>query len=224
MPKFLECYPFSNPRVRLVEGFPVYDGVLGDPPGEIHRGIDYVLPVGKGLSFADGVQLAPGSHFNTQGLRALGFEVFGMHAGTAYQGTSSSWGRFVAVTSEPRRGQTTVYRTIYAHLATVNKAIPHLPADEADRWQFKEAKIDCGDYLGRAGNTGRTKRIIQLHIEVFEHKGKGASWQKIDPYGIYTKPASSGAYPQPGESLGHLRHHRWILNDPPFPISTRIGR
>ncbi len=227
MPKILECYPFADDRVRLVEGFASYDGLLGDTPGTPHKGIDYVLPEGEGISFDDGVKLISEAGFNSNGLRALGFEVFCMHAGSAYQAISGTWGRFVAITSHPRQEKSTLFRVVYAHLGSINEVIPQLPVSddpavqEKLRKEFKEIPVDIGDYLGRAGNTGRTNRIIQLHIELFECKGEGGSWQKIDPYGIFTKPASSGAYPQPGQSLKSLRFHRWITDDPPLAVSTR---
>ena len=57
--KFLENYPFSDQRVRIIEGFKAYDGKIGDTPDEPHNAIDYVLQ-GGGDSFS--------------------FEVFSMHA------------------------------------------------------------------------------------------------------------------------------------------------
>lgn len=227
MPKFLECYPFADRRVRLVEGFAAYDGVLGDTPGDPHRGIDFILPEGDGISFENGVRLTEGAKINSNGLRTLGFEVFSMHAGSAYQASSTTWGRFVAVTSHPHQEKSSMFRVIFAHLASINEAIPQLPINEDEAQQerlrknFKEIAVDIGDYLGRAGNTGRTNRIIQLHIEVFECKGEGGSWQRIDPYGIFTQRASGGSYPQPGTPLTGLRFHRWITDDPPFAVSTR---
>ena len=221
MPRFLECYPFADRRVRLVEGFAAYDGVLGDPPDTPHRGIDYVLPEGERISFTDGVRLAPGAGFNTNGLRALGFEVFSMHPGLAYRGSSDSWGKFVAVTTQPRPSHAAICRSIYAHLASINETIPQLSAASPTQRRHEGVLIDAGAYLGRAGNTGRTNRIIQLHIEILELKGDGGSWQKIDPYGIFVERASSGIYPQPGTSLKALRFHRWLNDEPPLAISRR---
>ena len=185
MKKFLRCYPFSDPGVRLVEGFSTYDGNLGDTPGSSHKGIDYVLR--KGGRFA-------------------GFDVFAMHDGDAYQGISKSWGKFVALRVVAGR---TVFTTVYAHLRLV---APHIPL-RRDKTNGLTAVVQAGDLLGRAGTTGTTRRIVQLHLELHETDTKN-DWKKIDPYGVNDRQ-SSGKYPQPGALLAGLPHF-WISDDPPL--------
>src|SRR5437870_10703525 len=101
MQKFLLNYPFSDSTIQLVEGFAAYDGVLNDPIGAPHKGIDYVK----------------------KGEVLLGFEVFAMHDGLAYQGLSESWGKFVSVRTVV---ESIAYDTIYAHLSHVDETIPPL--------------------------------------------------------------------------------------------------
>ena len=62
MAKIFKCWPFKllTPPVQLVEGFEAYDGVLKDPAGTPHKGIDYVR-------WRDG--------------SFISFEVFSMHEG-----------------------------------------------------------------------------------------------------------------------------------------------
>ncbi|MBI3114895.1 MAG: hypothetical protein HYZ09_00155 [Candidatus Kerfeldbacteria bacterium] len=188
--RFLVCYPFRDERIRLVEGFAAYDGVLGDLRGDPHKGIDYVLPHGG---------------------RFRSFDVCSMHRGAAVQGRSRTWGRYVLVYAKVGGAYV---RTVSAHLRTVAAAIPLTPKNPPAGWIEEHAcLIPAGYPLGRAGATGKTHRIIQLHLELHRREEDGA-WEKLDPYGLNDR-ASSGRYPQPGEPLTRLPH-LWQSDSPPF--------
>lgn len=178
--RFLKCYPFSHPHVVLVEGFESYDGTLGDPVGEPHKGVDYVR-------FWRG--------------KPCPFDVFTMHAGIAWRGTSDTWGTFVIVhlVSE---NQKTRWSTIYAHLDYVRKEIPLL----SERERSLGRSLAAGFLIGRAGTTGTARGIVQLHLELHEKNLESGERFKRDPYGVYDR-VSSGRYPQPGKSLQGLPHH-----------------
>jgi hypothetical protein len=190
MKKFLEKYPFLDSRVKLVEGFSVYDGVIGDVPGKTHKGIDYVLVVDGSYS---------------------PFAVTSMHDGMAFHGTSETWGEFVVIYKTLGHKR---YNTIYAHLNKVNPNIPpqFLEKDGERVLNEDDFTIMAGEFLGTAGITGSTNGIIQLHIELHEKDLRTGLSQKLDPYGINDR-ASSGRYPQPGQSLSGLKHC-WIHDQP----------
>lgn len=188
MSGFLRNYPFSDSRARLVEGFAAYDGILNDTPGAPHRGIDYVLRL-RG--------------------RYLPFDVHAMHAGRARQGCSRTWGKFVIVSA---KDGDEYYDTLYAHLDAIPKTIPPLTASAP-----ASILLPAGAYLGRAGTSGDTKGIPQLHIEL--HLLNDGQREKLDPYGVYDR-ASSGRYPQPGNTLAGLEH-AWTTDVPatvPVPV------
>ncbi len=191
MKKLLKCYPFArlNPEVELVEGFLAYDGVLGDEKSKTHKGIDY-------------------ARFNEEG-GCIGFDVFSAHDGEVFQGTSKrGWGRFVLISKAVGKKK---FRTVYAHLGNIDKEIPFLPKEGEKRksgFVISEAR-----FLGKAGITGWTKRKVQLHFEL-QQKNKDGEWKKVDPYGIYAR-ASSRKYPQPGWSLGKIKHY-WATDRPSF--------
>ena len=201
MAKIFKCWPFKllTPPVQLVEGFEAYDGVLKDPAGTPHKGIDYVR-------WRDG--------------SFISFEVFSMHEGEAFQGVSKTWGRFVVV--RRKLSKNLRYDTIYAHLDHRTPSnIPILPGrPRHHKWPENYTKrprgrrIKAGTYLGWAGITGKTNRIVQLHLELHKIAIQTGERQKLDPYGLYAR-ASSGKYPQPGSSLRGLRHF-WISDSPPF--------
>ncbi len=195
MKKILKCYPFikEDPPVVLVEGFEAYDGVIGDQPGAPHKGIDFVRQNKKG--------------------KYISFDVFSCHDGETFQGLSKSWGKFVSI--RKRASKNKRMDTIYTHFKKVNSEIPFFSKDKEKK---KGLEIKTGEYLGKAGTTGKTNRIIQLHFELLEKNLKKKQLTKIDPYGIYKK-ASSGEYPQPGESLKGLRHY-WAMDNPPFAKKT----
>jgi murein DD-endopeptidase MepM/ murein hydrolase activator NlpD len=200
MHKFLQNYPFSDRRIRLVEGFSAYDGNLKDPVGALHRGIDYVF---------------------TKGNEFLPFDVFAMHGGKAYRGTSSSWGRFVVIQYKIPQDEVRL-DTVYAHLDTVDESIPILE-DEGKENQSTGARkeVRSGDWLGRSGTTGATNDLVQLHVELHRKDLKTGEWDKLDPYGAYDR-FSSGRYQQPGELLKGLEHY-WIKDEPSFAISKKSG-
>lgn len=196
MDKLLVCYPFSDPRVQLVEGFSEYDGVLGDTPGTPHKGIDYVL-------INDG--------------QYISFDVYAMHEGIAFQGTSESWGSFVLVYAAEIDGRR--YRTVYAHLDAIPQTIASLTYQEGEKTlrTIQGTPLHTGEWLGRAGTSGWTNGFTQLHLELQDvtHMSEDEKTQKpekLDPYGVYDR-ASSHRYPQSGESLASLSH-AWI-NDTP---------
>lgn len=188
--KFLQSYPFKklNPPVTLVEGCKEYDGVIGDPPGAKHNGIDYVRKKGK---------------------RYLSFNIFASDDGEAFQGVSKTWGNFVNVRKMIGGFR---FETIYVHLDKVNPKIVFLPKDKKIKIKF--TKIKVGEWLGTAGITGNTNGIIQLHFEIQRKNLKTEKRKIIDPYGIYDK-ASSGKYSQPGESLKGLNHY-FTSDNPKF--------
>lgn len=192
MRTFLSNYPFSDPAVQLVEGFASYDGVLGDTPGAPHKGIDYILQM-------EGVPIP--------------FTVHAMHDGVAFHGTSDSWGTFVVIHAPSKGG--TRSSSIYAHLASVDPPIaPQFVEQHGQRRPNTAGTlIRAGQLLGRAGTTGWTNNIVQLHIEIHV-KSMTGDFVKVDPYGI-NDTASSGRYPQPGWSLKHLPH-LWTTNLPPL--------
>lgn len=188
--KILKNYPFEKlkPPVLLVEGFGAYNGVLRDEPGKPHNGIDYVRK--KGDEF-------------------ISFDVFSCHEGEAFQAISESWGKLVnvrLVVDDVR------FETICVHLDRLSPKIPFLPKDKKVKIKF--AKIRAGEWLGTAGTTGNTGGIIQLHLEMHRKDLKTEERKIIDPYGIYAR-ASSGRYPQPGESLKGLDHY-FTSDNPPF--------
>ncbi len=185
----LACYPFIDRRVRLVEGFAAYDGVLGDEPGAPHQGIDYALSI-------DG-HLQP-------------FDVFSMHDGVAFRGRSTTWGEFVSIYS--REFDTVQYVTIYAHLDEIIADIPLLPKPGAEG---VGEPVQSGDRLGCCGASGQTNGIPQLHVELHRKNLATGERERLDPYGVYDR-TSSGRYPQPGESLAGLSHF-WTSSVPHFP-------
>ena len=190
MEKFLENYPFSDSRVKLVEGFSAYDGVIGDTPGELHKGIDYVLVVNDVY---------------------LPFAVTSMHDGMAFHGTSETWGEFVIIykTISNKR-----YSTIYAHLDAVSSKIPRQFLEENGKRFLNENGLTmrAGEFIGTAGTTGLTNGIAQLHLELHEKDLKTGLNRKLDPYSVDDR-ASSGRYPQPGQSLSGLNHF-WNNDQP----------
>ncbi|MEK9156981.1 MAG: M23 family metallopeptidase [Patescibacteria group bacterium] len=192
MEKFLENYPFSDSRVKLVEGFSAYDGVIGDTPGEAHKGIDYVLILDDAY---------------------LPFAVASMHDGMAFHGTSDTWGKFVIIYKTMDRKH---YNTIYAHLDEVSSNIPlqFLGKDGKRVLNEDGFTIRAGEFLGTAGITGATNGIVQLHIELHEKDLVTGLNQKLDPYGVNDR-ASSGQYPQPSQSLSGLNHF-WFEDKPHF--------
>jgi murein DD-endopeptidase MepM/ murein hydrolase activator NlpD len=196
MHKLLQFYPFSDPRIRIAEGFAAYDGNLNDPVGALHRGIDYVLNVN--------------GHY-------LPFNVFAMHDGRAYRGTSQTWGSFVAIQHEVPRAHVR-FDTVYAHLDEVDESIPVLEdTDKENRSIGARKEVRSGDRVGRAGTTGSTNDIVQLHVELHRKDLESGEWEKLDPYGVYDR-FSSGKYPQPGESLKGF-DHAWASDRPPLVVS-----
>jgi murein DD-endopeptidase MepM/ murein hydrolase activator NlpD len=191
MHKFLQSYPFSDPRVRIAEGFSAYDGNLGDPAGALHRGIDYVLK---------------------ENGRYLPFDVFAMHDGKAYRGISPTWGAFVVIQYIFQQGEVR-FDTVYAHLDAVDKDIPMFEDNgKENRSGGARKEIRAGDWIGTAGTSGATNGLIQLHVELHRKDLRTGEWEKLDPYGVYDR-LSSGRYPQPAESLNGLEHS-WIKDDP----------
>lgn len=192
--KILKCYPFKlvSPVIGLVEGFKEYDGVLGDKPGESHKGIDYARIDDKG--------------------RCLSFEVFNTHDGEVFQGQSKSWGKFVIIYKLV--GKYKRFATVYAHFRDIDDKIPLLPKKGTRATNtFTIGKgVICA--LGKAGITGWTKRKIQLHFELHVKNLKTNKWEKLDPYGV-NDTYISGEYPQPGQSLRGRKHY-WTSNKPPF--------
>ena len=181
------CYPFADPRVRLVEGFSEYDGVLGDTPGAPHKGIDYVIQ--------DDDTFEP-------------FDVYAMHDGVALQGISETWGNFVALYASPLSNGDQ-FTTIYAHLDGIDPELPFIP--EHTQVGFGAA-LTVGMRLGRAGTSGATNGIPQLHIELHKKVFETQQTTKLDPYGINGR-ASSGRYPRPGVPLNGLQH-AWVTDRP----------
>jgi murein DD-endopeptidase MepM/ murein hydrolase activator NlpD len=180
--KILQNYPFAklDPPIILVEGCKEYDGVIGDPPGVMHKGIDYVRKKKD---------------------EYLPFEVFAAHDGEAFWSISErGWGIFASV-----RLVIGDYRleTFYVHLDKVNEKLVRLPEDKKVTVKFIPVK--AGEWLGTAGVTGNTNNIIQLHFEMHRKNLKTGEREILDPYGVYDR-ASSGKYPQPGESLKGLSH------------------
>ena len=189
-PKILSRYPFSDSRIQLVEGFSAYDGVIGDEPGATHKGIDYVL-------------LIDGEYRS--------FDVFSMCEGTAFRGTSESWGEFVIVhllSNEIR------YSVVYAHLSEVESTIaPQLIERDGQSVANEQGThVSVGQRLGLTGTSGWTNGIIQLHLELHQKELQTDVTQKLDPYGVYDR-ASSGRYPQPGAPLQGLEH-AWVTDEP----------
>ncbi len=239
MPKFLANLPFADPRVRLAEGFASYVGVLGDPPGAKHLGIDYVLVTGHEAPTPDQWPIKAPLVLG-RGIKVEGFEVFSMHEGLAYQAVSDTWGTYVIVHWRASNSGPCC-RTIYAHLNSVSRRIPTVPEVTNGSGPFYGLPIQAGQYLGRAGTTGTTSGIIQLHIELhdlIEPAKMSQGWHKADPYGLeevektieadrqtdpdgFTKTIPD-YYPQPGLSLAGLTHHRWMIDDPKLAVSSRI--
>jgi murein DD-endopeptidase MepM/ murein hydrolase activator NlpD len=198
--KILQNYPFEklDPPVILVEGLGGYDGAIGDERGGEHKGIDYVRKVDR---------------------EYVSFDVFATNDGEAFWGISDKgWGYFVnlrKVIGDTR------FETIYVHLepGSINPKIPQLPVDK-EKIQF--AKLETGEKIRRAGNTGNTgkDKIIQLHFEMQIKDLKTNDRKVVDPYGLYAK-ASSGKYPQPGKSLKGLNHY-FISDEPNFAKNTGV--
>lgn len=194
--RILTNYPFEKlePPVVLVEGLGGYDGTIGDEPGGEHKGVDYVRRV-------DG--------------KYVSFDVFAAHEGEAFWGISDKgWGYFVnlrKVVGDVR------FETIYVHLdpESINSKIPQLPIPP-NGVQIQFTHLESGEPIGRAGNTGNTgkNKIIQLHFEMQRKDLRTNERTVIDPYGLYVK-ASSGKYPQPGESLEGLDHY-FVSDEPDF--------
>lgn len=189
--KILQCYPFKNRGIEVIEGYSVYDGNLGDPVGTPHKGIDYVLRRGEEF---------------------LPFEVFSMHEGMAWQGMSDSWGRFVAIYSEPMGIYQ--YETIYAHLDTIDDVFPLMKPKQEPGSMGRGFIIRPNQLIGLAGTTGVTNDHIQLHLELQQKNTQTKTRQKLDPYGIYDR-FSTGKYPQPGQSLEQW-DHAWTSDTPSF--------
>ena len=190
LPKILQRYPFSDSRIRLVEGFSAYDGVIGDEPGALHKGIDYVLQVDE---------------------EYRAFDVLSMCEGVAFRGTSESWGEFVIV-HFPFNGA--LFSVVYAHLSEVESTIApqFVERDGQSVANEQGTHVTVGQRLGVTGTSGWTNGIIQLHLELHQKELKTGVTQKLDPYGVYDR-ASSGRYPQPGVSLRGLEH-AWVMDEP----------
>jgi murein DD-endopeptidase MepM/ murein hydrolase activator NlpD len=183
--KVLECYPFADSSIRLVEGFSVYDGVLGDEPGTPHKGVDYILRVSQ--------EYRP-------------FDVYAAHPGIAFRGQSETWGGFVAIYGKAINDKQPI--TIYAHLDCIESSIPEFSKEGKNKAGLV---VLPGKYLGLTGTTGRTNSIPQLHFEMHLKDLKTGTREKVDPYGIYDR-ASSGKYSQPGEKLNGK--HYWHVDQP----------
>jgi len=192
MTKILHCYPFSDKRVRLVEGFASYDGVIGDEPGAPHKGIDFVLQIDGSCQI---------------------FDVHAAHDGIAFRGYSESWGSFVTIHATVGRNR---YTTIYAHLADIDSSIaPQVVEQGGTKIRNEQGtEVFASQRLGAAGASGLTHGIEQLHFELHEKDLAADTSRKLDPYGLYDR-ASSERYPQPGYSLAGL-DHCWLSDHPSF--------
>ena len=187
---YLVNYPFPlmSPEVTIAEGFDSYDGNLGDLPGDLHWGIDYVQ--------------------NDNG-KFLSFPVYSAHDGIAFQGFGRMWGSFVVIRKRDNFGRG--FNTLYSHLENVPNTIPYMNSD------FNSSKgipIEAGKFIGYAGKTGNTKGVNQLHLEFHLVDQNNKTTFRADPYGVY-KRLSSGLYPQPGDSLEELSHY-WNSDFPSF--------
>ena len=188
---FLAHYPFEalSPEIEIAEGFAAYDGYLGDTRGEYHKGIDYI---------------------RKQGNAFLPFNVYSMHNGEAWRGSSETWGNFVII----RRTMTPTlrYYTIYAHLDGVPQRLQELSKEKGV--EIEGSPIKSGAYLGFANTSGNTRGVSQFHMEMHEQNLITGTWVKLDPYGIYSTK-SSRRYPDPGDSLNELDHY-WVSDRPKF--------
>lgn len=187
---YLVNYPFTllSPEITIAEGFDSYDGNLGDLPGDLHWGIDYVQ--------------------NDNG-KFLSFPVYSAHDGIAFQGFGKMWGSFVVIRKRDSFGKG--FNTLYSHLENVPKNIPYMNSD------FNSSKgiyVEAGEFIGYAGKTGNTKGINQLHLEFHIVDQNNKTTFRADPYGVYGR-LSSGLYPQPGSSLSDLSHY-WNGDMPNF--------
>lgn len=193
MKKFLQSYPFTDPKILLVEGFSAYDGVLGDQIGAPHKGIDYTLKIDD---------------------TCIPFEVHAMHDGIAFQGKSASWGTFVIIHTGSAKGIR--LSTIYAHLDSlaISIASQYIEQDDQKIRNPQGTLIHAGQKIGRSGTTGWTNGINQLHVEVHLKNEATNETVKLDPYGLNDQ-ASSNRYPQPGSSLTGL-DHMWLTDLPPM--------
>lgn len=185
--RFLACYPFSDPRVQLLESpyafFPV-------PPSFPYRGTDYV---------------------RHQGEVYVSFGVYAAAPGTASTSYNSLWGNFITVQHEALGHR---FDTVYAHLERIVGDLPFVPEDFRAR---HGRPVRAGELIGIAGSTGQSTGIIKLHFKLFsvgtdENDPRWHRHIEIDPYGIsYLR-----RYPQPGESLEGLPHF-FESDRPPFP-------
>lgn len=169
-------FPFKNPDVRILQGWcyssdakyesPNCPGVCISPK-RCHRGIDY----------ADGPLF--GGPWSS-------FEVVGAAPGRAACSYSERLGNFVYVAHNEVDAQGLQYFTLYAHLSSVDPAIPiksldHLKSDismgDISTWR----EVGRGAFLGMSGDIG-SPGIIHLHFEI--HRG-GYTLNKTDPYDIY---------------------------------------
>lgn len=166
MQHVLSHYPFADTRVCLVEGFSQYDSVLKDTPGDPHRGIDYVLMKGVDPVPRD---IRTIHDLLRKGSVCVPFDVHAMHDGIAYQGVSTSWGNFVLMYL-PSIVAGTKYRTVYAHLDDIPVEIPQhdVMRDGKSILNPVRYEMSAGRRIGRAGTSGMTNGIIQLHIELHD--------------------------------------------------------
>lgn len=188
--QFLSHYPFGdNLGIELAEGFSAYMGKLNDEKGQRHGGIDYAHFINKDITTK--------------------FTVYGSHGGQAFQGQNDSWGTYVMVFDVNMN-----YRSVYAHLDpfTITKQIPLLPGQPGGSQTLVGLAIEPGFRLGEAGVSGDTKNMPQLHFEVIYKDSETKTYYKLDPYGLY---ATTGRYPQPGNSLNKLPH-LWVTDNPKF--------
>lgn len=142
-----------------------------------------------------------------------------MHSGKAYRGTSSSWGTFVVIQYKVPKDEVRL-DTVYAHLGSVDESIPVLEGEGKENQSTGVRKeVRAGDWIGKAGTSGATNDLVQLHIELHWKDLKTGEWDKLDPYGVYDR-FRSGRYPQPTESLKGLEHY-WVKDNPLLAISQR---
>jgi hypothetical protein len=207
-PRFLTL-PFTNPSVKMQQGWLYTNGQIHSPSGAF----DYV----------DGTIDSSSTWKN--------FDVVAAADGVAIWDDSptSGYGNVVVIRHDKTDDQGRHFFTLYAHLkdGTINSAIPKLGRYNT---QFQNwARVFAGEVLGQSGATGSQQcaikiQCIHLHFEVRLGSYGGTS---LDPYDISSVSGSKfkrDRYPGGNSFSGCGSAYLWTICPPIGPPSSVIAR
>lgn len=191
VPRFLTL-PFRDPSITIQQGW-IY---TFDPAPTAHQGIDYIK----------------GSVDNSSTWES--FDVVAAADGVAMQTTGTGYGTLVLVRHSETDGNANNYFTLYAHLGSVDAAIPAKSTWDVNYSTWKTVKR--GEVLGRAGSTGVDGHPDWVHLH-FEVNRSGYVQNRTDPYDLYS---SRNSYPSntPGCGAKYL----WTTDPPATAMAWLI--